>query len=83
MAKTAAATDHPIVEAVSTLGLFMMVLAVIGLPVCLAALTAGSPVLAATTGVVALVSFVASMACFVVDNRRLDQQQGLVATAKG
>jgi hypothetical protein len=51
-------------EATATGGLFLVFVAIIGAALCLASWTASDAVLAVAAGVVALVSFAGSIACF-------------------
>ena len=72
MTRTPANTDAPIGEVASGLGLFLSVLAVIALAVGLAGLTLGHATFAAIGGVIAVVSFAGSLACFIADTRRFE-----------
>lgn len=67
-----AATKISSGEAASGVGLFLTVLAVIALAVSMAGLTLGHVAFAAFGGVIAVISFAGSMACFVMDTRRYE-----------
>jgi hypothetical protein len=75
MARTApVTTDAATSEAFSSLGLFLSVLTVIALAVGLAGLTLGQAAFAGAGGLVTVVSFAGSMACFIADTRRYELQ---------
>jgi hypothetical protein len=57
--------EDPFAEVVATAGLLLMFVAVIGLVIGVTSFGVGGSVLAA-------ISFVGSLACFVVDGKRLD-----------
>ena len=56
--------DDPMTEAIATTGLFLIFTAVIALAVSLASWGASDGPIAATAGVIAAVSFAASIVCF-------------------
>jgi F0F1-type ATP synthase assembly protein I len=62
--RTSAPTDDPVAEAVATTGLFLMLTAVIAVAVCLAGWGASDGPFAAVAGVIGLLSFAVSIACF-------------------
>ena len=62
-------------EAVATTGLFLNVTAVIALAVCLASVGLSDAVMAATSGVIAALSFAASMLCFSAQARERERQE--------
>ena len=68
-------SDDGRAEAIATTGLFLNFIAVIAVAVCLANWGASDAVFAATAGVVALVSFAASIACFRAQAEDHDQQE--------
>jgi F0F1-type ATP synthase assembly protein I len=57
-------SDNGKAEAIATAGLFLNLIAVIAVTVCLASWGASHATTAAMTGVVAVVSFTVSIACF-------------------
>jgi hypothetical protein len=57
-------SDEGMAEAIATTGLFLNVIAVIAVAVCLASWGSAQVATAAVAGVVALLSFGASIACF-------------------
>jgi hypothetical protein len=70
MKHTAAGVDDPITEIAATAGLLLMFAAVIGVVLGIEALRMGTVVLATVVVGLAVTSFVASLACFMVDGRR-------------
>lgn len=56
-------------EAVATAGLFLIFAAIIAVAVCLASWGASDAPLAALSGVIATLSFVASLVCFWVQSK--------------
>lgn len=67
----------PMAEVVATTGLVLMFVAVIGVVMGVAAFGMGSGALAAIVVAIAVVSLCASLACFVIDARRLERAEGL------
>lgn len=64
-----AATNSSSGEAASGLGLFLSVFAVIALAIGLAGLTLGHVAFGAFGGILAVISFAGSIACFMMDTR--------------
>jgi uncharacterized membrane protein len=64
--------DDPVAELVATLGLLLMFVAVIGLVMGVTSFGLGGDVFAVVCCAIAVISFVGSVACFVVDGKRLD-----------
>ena len=62
-------------EAIATTGLFLNFIAVIAVAVCLASWGTSDAAVAAVAGVVALLSFAASIACFRAQAEDQDQKQ--------
>jgi membrane protein implicated in regulation of membrane protease activity len=67
--------DDGMAEAIATTGLFLNFIAVIAVAVCLASWGASDAAVAAAAGVVALLSFAASIACFRAQAEDQDQKQ--------
>ena len=67
--------DDPMAEVVATTGLLLMFVAVIGMVMGIAAFGMGSGALGAIVVVIAVVSFSVSLACFVIDARRLERAE--------
>lgn len=67
-----ATTKNSSGEAASGFGLFLSVLAVIASAIGLAGLTLGQVAFGAFGGIIAVISFAGSMACFVMDTRRYE-----------
>lgn len=65
----------PMTEVAATAGLLLMFVAVIGAVLGLAVFSGGEIVFATVVLVMALTSFIASLACFVVDARRLERAE--------
>ena len=62
-------------EAIATAGLFLNFIAVIAVAVCVASWGVSDAAFAAAAGVVALLSFAASIACFRAQADDQDQQE--------
>jgi hypothetical protein len=69
MKNSAAGADDPMTEIAASAGLLLMFVAVIGVVMGTAVLGAGSVALAGLVIGMALTSFIASLACFIVDAR--------------
>lgn len=67
--------DDPMTEMAATAGLLLMFGAVIGVVMGVAVLGMGSLALAAVVIVMALMSFIASLACFIADARRRERAE--------
>ncbi|MET4429195.1 glucan phosphoethanolaminetransferase (alkaline phosphatase superfamily) [Mycolicibacterium sp. 624] len=65
----------PMTEVAATAGLLLMFVSVIGAVLGLAVFSGGAIVLATVVLVTALSSFIASLACFVFDARRLERAE--------
>jgi hypothetical protein len=65
--------DDPVAEVVATAGLLLMFVAVIGAVLGVAAFALGGGVFGVVCCVIAVVSFVGTVACFVFDGKRLDR----------
>ncbi|HET7666972.1 MAG TPA: hypothetical protein VFK56_13075 [Mycobacterium sp.] len=68
-------SDDGKAEAIATTGLFLNFIAVIAIAVCLASWGGSQTAMAALSGVVAVVSFAASIACFRAQADDHDQQE--------
>jgi hypothetical protein len=68
-------SDDPMTEVAATAGLLLMFTAVIGVVMGVAVFGMGSVALATAVIVMALMSFVASLACFMVDARRHERAE--------
>jgi hypothetical protein len=69
--------DDPVAEAVGTTGLILNMIAVIAFALCLAGLGMSSATLAVAAGVVAVVSFTASLMILVADGKRADNAEAV------
>jgi hypothetical protein len=76
---TGMTTDIANGEAVSGLGLFLSVAAIIAVAIGLAGLSLGHLMFALAGGIAAVVGFAGSMACFVADTRRYEVRSARVA----
>ena len=65
--------DDPVAEVVATAGLLLMFVAVIGTVMGVASFALGGDVFGVVCCVIAAVSFVGTVACFVVDGKRLER----------
>lgn len=77
MAERVSAPADATTEAIATTGLFLNFTAVIALAVCLASVGMSDAVVATTAGVIAVLSFAASIACFSAQARERQRQDGL------
>jgi F0F1-type ATP synthase assembly protein I len=68
-------SDDGKAEAIATTGLFLNFVAVIAIAVCLASWGGSHAAMAALSGVVAVISFAASIACFRAQADDHDQQE--------
>ena len=68
-------TDDPMTEVAATAGLLLMFAAVIGVVLGVAVFAMGSVALATAVIAMALTSFVARLACFMVDARRHERAE--------
>ncbi|MDT5238743.1 MAG: hypothetical protein QOG79_4748 [Mycobacterium sp.] len=62
----------PVAEVVATIGLLLMFVAVIGIVLGVTSFGLGGGVFATVCCAIAAISFVGSLACFVIDGKRLD-----------
>ncbi|MDT5358559.1 MAG: hypothetical protein QOC69_321 [Mycobacterium sp.] len=62
----------PVAEVVATIGLLLMFVAVIGMVMGVTSFGLGGDVFATVCCAIAAISFVGSLACFVIDAKRLD-----------
>ncbi|AMO62661.1 Uncharacterised protein [Mycolicibacterium phlei] len=65
-----APADPPTTEALATTGLLLIVTAVIAVALCLASWSVSDTLLAATSGIIAALSFAISMVLFVTQSRQ-------------
>jgi hypothetical protein len=63
--------EDPIAAVLATLGLLLMFVAVISLVMGVASFGLGGDVFATISCVIAAISFVGSLACFIIDGKRL------------
>jgi F0F1-type ATP synthase assembly protein I len=70
-----AMSEDGMAEAIATTGLFLNFIAVIAVAVCLASWGVADAAMAALSGVVAVVSFAVSIACFRAQADDHDQQE--------
>jgi hypothetical protein len=68
-------SENGMAEAIATAGLFLNFIAVIAIAVCLASWGAAHAAMAPVAGIVALLSFAASIACFRAQADDHDQQE--------
>jgi hypothetical protein len=71
----ASGIDDPMTEIAATAGLLLMFTAVIGVVISVAVFSMGSVVFATVVIVMALMSFIASLACFIADARRTERAE--------
>jgi hypothetical protein len=64
--------EDPVAEVVATVGLLLMFVAVIGFVMGVTSFGLGGDVFATVCCAIAAISFVGSLACFVVDGKRLE-----------
>jgi hypothetical protein len=64
-----APAENPTAEALATTGLFLIFTAIIAVAVCLSSWGAADAPLAAAAGVIAALTFTASLVCFGVQSR--------------
>lgn len=69
--------DSPVADAVGTTGLILNMIAVIAFALCLAGIGMSSATLAVAAGVVAVVSFTASLAILIADGRRFEAAEAV------
>ena len=74
--------NDPVAEAVGTTGLFLIVTAVIAFAVCLGGFGLAQTGTATTTGLIGLLSFGGSVACFLAESRPLPERERLVISAR-
>ncbi|MBV9089955.1 MAG: hypothetical protein JO044_08655 [Mycobacteriaceae bacterium] len=75
--RTSVPAGRPVADVVGTSGLFLCVTAVIALAVCVGGVARGD--VAAAPGILALVSFAVSMACFAAQGRWSQKRAPVVA----